>query len=366
MRRATWLVLLVLTVVFSAAAAVMLQQRIERFAPAAVEQALFPGLEGRVNDVAELQFVTGEGAWTLKRDDKHVWRMVERGGYAADVDRVKQTVVALARSEILAAKTANPELHARLDLEEPKPKGPDGKNDAETRKTVKLTARDASGETLAALILGKTKQMSTSKEPAQIYVRRAGEDQTWLVEGFFDVREKPTDWLDTDMFEVPREKVQSVVIAHPGAGTLTLERNDKGELHVAGGLPEGRKEEEIRLTAASRALETPRFRDVRPASEVDMAKPVVATYRTDNGMTVTVRTVQADRKLDEEQAYWTTFDFAFDAAKVTGEGADPEAARKAAEAARARTEGWAYLFPHFTAQNFIHSMDTVTAPEKES
>ena len=210
-------------------------------------------------------------------------------------------------------------------------------------------------------------------------IRREGEDRTWLVESRFDIRKDPTAWLDKTLLKIERARIREVVVEHPGGETLRLKRNPYGDLRPVD-MPEGRVTEDIRLTAAQRSLEFLPFADVRPADEVDMSGAVETTYRADNGMVVTVRTKEAGFETDGDPAYWVTFDIRHDPDSVSTEAdmpeltgpdeekpvIDPEEGAERAQTAMERAEGWAYLFAEFTAQNFIHRMETVTSPKEES
>ena len=375
MRRNSWFVLLIVTVLAAGAALWLLAERSERLAERVYGEPLFPGLESRLNEIAELDFDTGLDRWTIRREEGGPWRIVQKGGYPADADRVKQAAVALGRATVVAPKTADPAKHERLRLVGPDPEV----ESADDVKTIAIEAKDAAGETMAGLIVGKTKRLPTSSETGQAYVRRQGEDRTWLVEGRFDIRKDPAAWLDKTLMKIEKARIREVVVRHPGGETLRLKRNRFGDLRPEG-MPEGRVTEDIRLTAAQRSLEFLPFTDVKPADEVDMTGAVEAVYRADNGIVVTVRTKAAGFETDGDPAYWVTFDIRHDPASVSTEAdlpeltgpdaekpeIDPAEGAERARAAMERADGWAYLFAEFIAQNFIHSMDTVTSPEEES
>lgn len=361
MRRTTWIALLVVTAVLVAAAVFVLQRQASQLAAITHGEALFPELADRVNDVAGLEITTASARWTLERDAGGVWRHSGRGGYRADLDRVKQAVVALSRASVLAPKTADPARHDRLDLVAPTGEAPAG-DDAPS--TVRLVARDADGNSLAALILGKSRRRATTREPAQVYVRRDGEDRTWLVEGRFDIHPDQTEWLDKTLFKVTKEEVASIAVTRPDGSMTRIERSADGAFHLDA-VPEGRTEQEFRLTAAGRALEFLRFRDVRPAGEVDMTGATTGVWRADDGLMVTVRTAPAGFKTDGEDAFWVTFEAGVDADRAaTATGTEGAAARAAT--ASGIVAGWAYLFPRFSAENFMPSPDTLTRPKEES
>ncbi|MDF1737070.1 MAG: DUF4340 domain-containing protein [Minwuia sp.] len=372
MRRTTWIILLLLTIASVVAAAFVLDRKADRLAAREYGQPLFPQLAGQINAVARLEFVTPKGAWSLSRDADGKWHHDARNGYPADADEVKRLVVALSRATVIAPKTSDPELHDRLGLEEPQPVT-EGAADSKVA-AIKVIVRDEGGALLAGVILGKTKQLGDATEPAKIYVRRAGENATWLAEGFFNLKPAPTDWLDRDLFKITKDVVTDIRIAHPDKPLLELNRSEYGYFHVTD-LPEGLQEQEIRLTATGRALEFLKPRDVAPESEVDFAGATQTTFTTQSGWIVTVDVRDAGRKVDNTDAFWLRFDVQFDAGLIeqlpTGiDGKEPEPIVAEDEEARARAaaalvRGWAYLFPSFTAENFTQTLENLTKPKPE-
>ncbi len=373
MRRTTWIVLLLLTIASVVAAAFVLDRKADRLAAREYGQALFPELAEQINAVARLAFVTPKGAWSLSRDADGHWHHDARNGYPADADEVKRLVVALSRATIIAPKTSDPELFDRLGLEEPQPL-PEGEVDSSAR-TIKVVASDAGGSQLAGVILGKTKQLGDATEPAKVYVRRADENETWLAESFFNLKPAPTDWLDRELFKVTKDVVTDIRVARPDMPVLELNRSEYGYFHVTD-LPEGLQEQEIRLTATGRALEFLKPRDVAPEAEVDFTGATRATFTTQSGWIVTVDILDAGRKVDNTDAFWLRFDVQFDASLIEqlpvgidGKEPDPIVAEDEevrARAAAAKVDGWAYLFPSFTAENFTPTLETLTKPKEDS
>ncbi|MEC9347526.1 MAG: DUF4340 domain-containing protein [Pseudomonadota bacterium] len=382
MRRTTWIALLVVTIIFVVASVLVLRQQADRLAAVEYGEALFPGLDTRINDVAELEITTTSDHWTLTRDADGTWRHAARGGYPADVDRIKQAVVALSRASVVEPKTSDPAKHARLELVPPTGDAPKADDAPDT---VELVARDATGKDVAALLLGKIRRRATAKEPAHVYVRRVGEDQSWLAEARFDIHHNPAEWLDKTLFKVTKDEVTAIEITHPG-GEVTRIAGTGGVFHLDA-VPEGRVEQEFRLTAAGRALEFLRFRDVKPVAEVDMTGATTGTWRTADGLVVTVRAKPAGFKSEGDDAVWATFELSVDesaagtpaekpeadkaegAAKAEGDTATaetPMTARQRMEKATGIVTGWAYLFPKFSADNFMPSLETLTKPKEES
>lgn len=377
MKRNAWLVLLAITAAVAAMAVWTVTDRNARLAERAYGEPLFEGLTAAdSNRVDELRLNTGHASWTVRKNEDGNWTIVEKSGYPADIDRVKQALVAVTSARIVAPRTADPAQHHRLNLDPPE----QGLATEDDVKTIEVTALDANGQQLAAMLLGKIKALPTSRDPGQAYVRRAGEDQTWLVESRLDIRKDPTAWLDKDLIKVKKEEINTVTVSHPDGEVLRLVRNRFGTLNVMD-LPETLAERDVRLTSAQRALEFLPFADVKPASEVDMSGATVTTFYADDGTQITVRSKEAGFEVDKDPGYWVTFEFNHDPRLATAEAdmpepgpndngkkreVDVEAGAKRAAFASDRAAGWAYLFAEFTAQNYRHKLETVSNTKEDS
>jgi hypothetical protein len=377
MKRTTWLLLLALTVAAAVMAAWTVGERNARLAERAYGEPLFADLTAAdSNRVAELRLNTGHASWTVKRQDDGNWMIVEKGGYPADIDRVKQALVAVTSASIVAPRTADPKQHHRLDLDTPE----QGLASEDDVLTTEVTALDGDGKVLAAVLVGKIKALPTSREPGQAYVRRVGEDQTWLVESRLDIRKDPTAWVDKAIAKILREEVNTVSVTHPDGEILRLVRNKFGSMNVED-LPEELAERDVRLTAAQRAVEFLPFADVKPAAEVDMSGATVMTAYADDGTQITIRSKPSGFEVDGDPGYWVTFEYDHDARMASTEAempipgpndngkkreVDVEAGVTRAAFASERTAGWAYLFAEFTAQNFRHRLETVSNTKEDS
>lgn len=377
MKRNNWFILLVVTVVLAALATWTVTERNARLAERSYGEPLFEGLTAAdSNRVAELHLNTGHARWTVRKQDDGSWVIVEKGGYPADLDRVKQALVAITSARIVAPRTADPEQHHRLDLNPPQ----EGLESADDVETIEVKALGADGAELAAMLIGRIKALPTSRDPGQAYVRRLGEDQTWLVESRLDIRKDPTAWLDKEITKIRKEEINTVTVNHPDGETLRLVRNRFGTLNVVD-LPEDLAERDVRLTTVQRALEFLPFADVKPASEVDMSGATVMTVYADDGTMITIRSKPAGFQVDKDPGYWVTFEFDHDPRLVTDEAdlpepgpndegkkreVDVEAGAERAAFASQRSTGWAYLFAEFTAQNFRRTLETVSNTKEDS
>lgn len=327
--------------------------------PAAVaaDEALLPELADaqRVNEIAEVRVLRNSGSYTLKKAGDS-WTIAEKGGYPVETSSVRKALLVLRDMKRLEKKTADASRHAQLDLADPK---------AEGSKAVQVELVDGSGKTLAAFIVGKQMEQKGSFESKQTYMRRAGEDQCWLVRGKAEFHEQAADWMDKKIVEVKRDRVAKVSIVHPDGETFDISRPSKDVADFAlDGIPEGKEPTYAGAPGSvASALEWVNLEDVAPASSVDFAAGAgpKAVFTTFDGVVVTVATKDQDGKS------WAKFEVSYAAptapvgpapAPKEGEAA-PEDPAKIAEAAKLEAEKlqqklgpWAYQISSYSRANF--------------
>ncbi len=128
---------------------------------------------------------------TLQRHGEQ-WQVVNRDGYVANAGKVRSLLDQLSSAEKSEAKTADPARHEKLGLLE----------DSDT--TLLLTLR-AGDRIVADLVVGK----SVTRPPGH-YVRIKGEAQSWLIDRELTVSREVTDWLRTDLINLPASKIRLV------------------------------------------------------------------------------------------------------------------------------------------------------------
>lgn len=304
-----------LTVAAVAGAGAVVMSRPDPEAPRPAEAAFLPGLSARLNDVARIELSSSGRTATVVRGPSG-WTVLEKAGYPASADAVKSAVVGLAEARAVEPRTAQPEMHARLGVQDPAPGAPS--------LLVRLTG--PGGGELAAAILGNAAPGTGQAR----YARRPGEAQSWLVRAALDLPgADPLRWADRSLPRLPRERVESVVIRQPDGGAVTVRRPDAAGAFVAEGLPAGAKAKESVVDETTGALGYLSFEDVAKADPAWFATAPVAIYHSTDGVVLTVRTAK------REDGYWITLDAA------AAERATPEAAAEA-ETWQARHAGWAY------------------------
>ena len=247
-------------------------------APSASETAegpLVPGLAARVNEVARLELVGQGGRVTVARTAGG-WGVEQKDGYRADPALVKALVLAVAGARVLEPRTALPDLHARIGVEDPAAPG---------AASTGVTLGAADGRPLAALILGKP-----AASAGTLYARRAGEAASWLVRAdLAAIETEPLRWIDPAVPRVPRDAVAAVEIRQPDGRTLAIRRDAPGRPFAASGPAAPSLVEE---TAEAPGLFVPQ--DVAKADPALTESAVTTTVRRFDGSALVLRTAWRD------------------------------------------------------------------------
>lgn len=368
------LVLLALVALFAIGlAALSVHNRESAKAATSAKGKLCSGLRERVNEVAAVQVTKGGKTLTLKREGA-AWSIVERGGYPAQSEKVKETVMGLAELEIEETKTKKPENWKELGLEDPT---------AEGAESALLVLLDATGAELASVVVGDT---VSSRYGKALYARRSGEDQCWQVAGKLAPLADPTGWVVKDILKLAADRVQSARILHADHEEVLIERvpgelgepGGNGKFVVANMPPEAKERYENVGNSIASALSYLTLDDVKPAAEVDFtAEPVAtATYRASDGLVIEVQIAKLDGKT------WARFDARFEAPPQplgptppaegeAGAASDPmkdaaALAEKTETEARdlaAKLSPWAYAIPSYRSDSIAKRMkDLIEEP----
>lgn len=316
---------------------------------------LFPGLLDKVNDVVTVA-VRKKGVDYTFTKTGDTWGLAEKDNFPIEVESVRKMLLALGEMHKLEAKTKNPSAHATFGVEDP---------DAEGAESARITLKDASGAELAQLVCGKEHDLKGAGVSNQRYVRKAGDDQTWLVQGTFDLREKGVDYLKKQVLEVKRDRIRSVEVTQPDGEILAVDRASPTLTDFTLiDIPEGK---ELTYPTApgsvASGLEYVNLEDVEPRGKIDYAIPPgpVAKFKTFDGLVVTVTTTDKDGKS------WAKFEASYEAPpaetqsepKNEGEAPKAESPKKSPEEVQkevadlnARLSKWDYQISSYTRANF--------------
>ena len=390
---------MVLAAVGAALVAIVLLARLDFGRQDSVGELHAPGLADRLDDLASLRVVAagGQVVATVERGEQD-WVVAEKAGHRADFERFRGSLRELSQARRVEKKTALAEYYSRLGVED-------------------VSDPDAAGY-LLELEYG-------DKHPADrfivgrrggagmVYIRTAGEEQSWMVSADFDLSDQTRDWVDREIIDLSSGSVRRVVLDRGPGDLLEIAKADSGDINFTpADIPEGR---ELSYGSVANSigsvLANVQANDVRPASElVDLSRAVLARYETFDGLALELD-VRAEVPLaaGEESAsgeaeadplYWVLFAVTADdppqglpADEVTaaeqpaaetseennpgddaeaGAGAPADAARQAQPAPgaqeraaqlNARLGGWAYELPQYKSDQWFKKMDDLLKEE---
>lgn len=358
MRRYRTLVVLAVLAVAAAAAAVLVQREDAGIAQSG--EKLFPDLLERLGDVTRVEAThAGETVTLALADDS--WSVTGHYGYPAETAEVRGLLVGAAELVRVEPKTANAEHYTRLELEDP------ADEDAESFGYV---MKDAGGESIAGVVVGKRRFVHTTPGVDEYFVRVAGDPRVWLVSGRIPRNRQAVDWLRREVTDIDQIRVRRAAVTHPDGTVVEVSKSSpKDTDFTLQGIPEGHElDETFAVHSIGTALAKFTLNDVAPVEEVDFgAGGIEAVAETFDGVRLTMRTgTLGERTL-------IRMDAEFDPALVTAaEGEEIEAplldeaaARAETEALRRRWQGWAYEVPEYTLNNLRKTVEDLVKPMEE-
>ena len=302
---------------------------------------LIPGLSARLNDVTGLTIhAAGNVLLTAVSKSENNWIVENRDGYEADMEAVRTAFNNLAEARLIEVKTSNPDNYTRLGVADI--------SDTNTRG-VQFSVQGL-GEPIS-IIAGEN---DATRKNTQ-YIRRAGEQQSWLIDKDLDFKGDVTRWLRKDILDIPPQRIKSIRIRRAGDVDVLIENagSEEYEFMLSSPVPEGGKVSESELYQVANALSSLQIRDVVALEnlEADMVEPVIATFVTYNGITFTARSFSV---LDET---YSTFSIEFNADGVGQPPSSTEAeageAERLARTMIPRLRGWAFVLPTITRDALI-------------
>ncbi len=306
---------------------------------AGVGEAAIPGLLQKVNDAGSIIIEYSGGKITLTSGEAG-WTVKEGAGYAARTVKIKRSVLGLAQLTFREPKTRLKKNFAKLDLLDPAAKGANSK---------RVRLFDKAGKAIGDIIVGKRRPSLAGTTGGGLYVRRPGEDQTWLAAGDADISEKIVDWLERKIIHLDSQRVKHVVIRHPDGETIEVVKATPEEsLFSLNAIPAGKKLlSQTEPTTIGGALENLVLDDVKKDAEAvrfDPAKTLTIDFTTFDGLAVQVRLIKQNDK------FWL---------KIEASGGN-EDTTKITE----RTKGWVYQIADHTASTFTRRMKDLVEDAK--
>lgn len=236
-------------------------------------EALVSGLRESINEATQLRIVEAgdKVVVTLKRGEAG-WTVQERGGYAADIAQVREYLIKLSEAKLIEPKTANPERHAVLGVEDV------------AEASAKGIRVELDGKVAAKLVVG-----TFSTQGQGTFVRRNDEAQAWLVQGNLIPERQVAQWLAKDLLDIASDRIMRVEISREGKSFAIAKTSPQQTNYVVENLPSGRELlSEYEPNGIASVLAGLKFDDVAKAEAVvpDPTSMITAIFQTFDGLNV--------------------------------------------------------------------------------
>ena len=177
---------------------------------------MFPELLPRVNDATYIKIQTNQETLTLTRIED-VWSVKENDNYPAAINKVRELVLGVGNLKLVEPKTKKPKNYPRIGLQDVTEEG---------STSTHITIIAGSDKKLADLIIGNSKQAKSDASQKSYYIRKTDDPQSWLADGNLPDKWEPKDWLDVDIIEIQRERIQQVKVSHEDGELVYIHRNN--------------------------------------------------------------------------------------------------------------------------------------------
>ena len=234
---------------------------------AQVEQAPWLAVEqGYLNTLQALEIEQpGQPVVRIERRGEQ-WVVPAKADYPAAPHTLAELLRSLREARIVEAKTANAQWHARLGLAE------NGEGDEQAlRMTLQFDGHPDLG-----LRLGNPSQRGSGQ-----LVRRADEDQVWLIDQPLQVPIRELDWLDRRVSDIPFMRIARLELRYADGENLTLVRADAQQYNLTvAGL---RKEQKLSFEGAANGValvfSNLQFADAAPLTQVGFQRAPMLQFR---------------------------------------------------------------------------------------
>lgn len=334
------------------------------------KKPLFPGMEKKINDVAEVVIKDSDHTLNLVKKNG-TWAIAQADNYPAMFDKVKPLIVNTAELSILEKKTSTPSLYPRLGVE-----------DLDTRGATShlLTLKDAAGKVLASLIVGKKQKSAAPGDTPGVYVRLPDSKQSLLVEGELPVSSRVEDWFQRNLFNIRADRIESIAIQHPGGKEVSLSRQNGNDKFKLANIPKGSKpRSDVFLYRMGSIMEGVYAQNVKALNNYQFPEDhATTTIRTFDGLVATVKAGASDGR------NYVHYHFDVDASKLkkpaesssskdkgaaekktsasAAAGRKPDV-RKEAETYNKMLADWVYTIPEYKYDLLVETMHNLTQPK---
>ena len=244
---------------------------------AALGQPLLEGLQ--VADIAAIRIVEPKATLTIERKEGG-WTIAERGGFPADVAKVREFALLAIGLKVGQSEPASEKDRARLNLD---------------ASGTQIEFNGADGKPLARLVVGRKHFKREVENPERApgdgrFVALPGEKLVYIVsDPLAQASTRSADWIDRASFQV--EKVKRMDVRYADGAAWRVERAADNADWKLDGLRAGEKIDVGRVNSATYSLSLLELADVAPKDVKDtgLDKPTLINATTLAGETYAIR-----------------------------------------------------------------------------
>jgi hypothetical protein len=299
---------------------------------------MFPGLAPKLQDLARVEIIHQGKQTVIEKRPDGAWGVASMHDYPVQEAKLRGVLTGLTELRLAEPRTTDPAEFSRLGVDDPN----GAASSADLLQLVVGAGKDGAGKPIAAVIVGHRRVRSQADVPEEVYVRRPGENQSWLAEGSLQVDADASLWLDRTVMNIPHDQIASVAV---GDQALGFGRQDgKFMLTQPADHP---KLEDYKVEDVARALELLTFQEVKADADAPGTEAGHAVFTTQDGLAVTVTVLHADKDI------WARFAVSGSSDKVKAE----------AERMNGRVAGWSYQIGSWKEKSLVPTMDDLKAEE---
>ena len=167
---------------------------------------LYPNMLKKLTRVASVNIQGYNHSLLFRKNNLAGWEIVSNANFPARINLINDLLLGVAYLKIIEQKTQNQKLYCLLDLEDAQSK---------PSNAIAITLKDQNNKVLANLLVGKKKTITNfTGSTEQIYVRKKGQDQCWLVEGNLPTSLEFKDWVQQPLLPITAEDINKISIAN--------------------------------------------------------------------------------------------------------------------------------------------------------
>lgn len=245
---------------------------------------LFPGLTAPLEKAARIELTHGGKTFAVARKGD-VWVLPDQGSYPVKPGMVHALLAGLTELRVAGKRTTNPADFKALGVADPKQPGSTGSL---------LTVLDASGHPIVTVIVGNQRYGMAGDNQETVYVRRPGENQSWLAEGALSVDSDPSLWIDHTIANIDHSRITRIEVARGEEHLVFAPENDKLTLLEPKDHP---PLDTNKIDDVWRALEYLSFSDVSAGSALPGKEIGHSVFTMSDGTTLTATLATEEKKL---------------------------------------------------------------------